>query len=83
MTLVVVVGYSALLRIDWGHANAFRKNRGMSISHDRVDWLGGYPFEVAKPEELIEFYRKKDYVLEKLVSTNRNGCNQFVFRSKG
>jgi 2-polyprenyl-3-methyl-5-hydroxy-6-metoxy-1,4-benzoquinol methylase len=27
----------------------YRKTRGMSILHDWRDWLGGYPFEVAKP----------------------------------
>ena len=26
--------------------------RGMSYWHDIVDWVGGYPFEVAKPEEV-------------------------------
>lgn len=36
-----------------------KKSRGMSVWHDLVDWVGGYPFEVAKPEELFEFYRKK------------------------
>ena len=28
--------------------------RGMSLWV--VDWVGGYPFEVAKPEEIFDFY---------------------------
>lgn len=31
--------------------------RGMSPSHDVVDWVGGYPFEVAKSEENFVFSR--------------------------
>ena len=33
--------------------------RGMSFWYDYIDWVGGYPFEVAKPEEIFEFCRKK------------------------
>jgi len=37
--------------------SAYRKQRGMSPYYDWIDWLGGYPFEVAKPESLLEFYK--------------------------
>src|SRR5579883_3573074 len=30
--------------------------RGMSRWHDLVDWVGGYPFEVARPEGIFDFY---------------------------
>ena len=33
--------------------------RGMSLWHDYLDWLGGYPFEVARPEEILDFSRKR------------------------
>lgn len=52
----------------------------MSIYHDWIDWLGGYPFEVAKPEDIFSFYKEKEFVLDKIVTTNRLGCNEFVFR---
>src|SRR5262249_16272109 len=29
------------------------RERGMSRWHDLLDWVGGYPFEVAKPEEIF------------------------------
>jgi len=38
---------------EWGD---MRKKRGMSAWYDLVDWVGGYPFEVAKPEEMFDFY---------------------------
>lgn len=55
--------------------------RGMSLYRDMVDWLGGYPFEVARPEEIFCFYRDRNFVLEHLKTCRgRMGCNEFVFR---
>jgi 2-polyprenyl-3-methyl-5-hydroxy-6-metoxy-1,4-benzoquinol methylase len=34
----------------------YERTRGMSRWHDLVDWCGGYPFEVAKPEQVFDFY---------------------------
>src|SRR5262249_54096870 len=34
---------------------SYTEQRGMSPWHDVVDWSGGYPFEVAKPERIFEF----------------------------
>jgi len=62
-----------------GQFSNYKNKRGMSIYHDWVDWLGGYPFEVAKPEEIFNLYKNHGYILDKLVTTNRLGCNQFVF----
>lgn len=55
-------------------------SRGMSPWWDVVDWVGGYPFEVAKPEEIFDFYRQRGYRLEKLKTcAGGHGCNEFVF----
>jgi len=62
-----------------GQFSYYKEKRGMSIYHDWIDWLGGYPFEVAKPEDIFELYRSHGFSLEKLVTTNRLGCNQFIF----
>jgi hypothetical protein len=52
----------------------------MSKYYDLIDWIGGYPFEVAKPEEIFEFYRRKGFTLEKMGTCGGGlGCNQFVF----
>jgi 2-polyprenyl-3-methyl-5-hydroxy-6-metoxy-1,4-benzoquinol methylase len=53
--------------------------RGMSFWHDIVDWVGGFPFEVASPEAIFDFYRARGFGLDNLRTTNRSGCNQFVF----
>ena len=65
-----------------GQFSSYKKKRGMSIYHDWVDWLGGYPFEVAKPEMIFDLYKKHGLVLENLTTTNRLGCNQFVFHKQ-
>jgi 2-polyprenyl-6-hydroxyphenyl methylase/3-demethylubiquinone-9 3-methyltransferase len=53
--------------------------RGMSPWRDLVDWVGGYPFEVAKPEAIFDFYRARGFRLEKLKTCNDLGCNEFIF----
>jgi 2-polyprenyl-6-hydroxyphenyl methylase/3-demethylubiquinone-9 3-methyltransferase len=48
-----------------------------------VDWVGGYPFEVAKPEEVFAFLRDRGFNLEYLRTVGGGlGCNEFVFRRK-
>ncbi len=64
-----------------GQFLAYRRQRGMSLWHDWIDWLGGYPFEVASPGEVVRYCRNAGMELRNLVTTNRNGCNQFVFRN--
>ena len=54
--------------------------RGMSMMHDWKDWLGGYPFEVAKPEAIFEFFRARGFSLTRLTTCGGGqGCNEFVF----
>jgi SAM-dependent methyltransferase len=58
----------------------YSANRGMSRWRDALDWIGGYPFEVARPEEIFAFHRARGFELLKL-TTNYGGigCNEFVF----
>jgi len=56
------------------------KGRGMSYWHDLVDWVGGYPFEVARPDKVFDFYKARGYTLTSLITDRGLGCNQFVFR---
>ncbi|MEO8654743.1 MAG: methyltransferase domain-containing protein [Ramlibacter sp.] len=64
----------------WRHY-AERSARGMSAWRDLVDWVGGYPFEVAKPEQIFHFYRDRGFVLRNMVTCGGGlGCNEFVLR---
>jgi 2-polyprenyl-6-hydroxyphenyl methylase/3-demethylubiquinone-9 3-methyltransferase len=53
--------------------------RGMSLWRDLVDWVGGYPFEVARPDEIFAFYRDRGFVLTRMTTRWDLGCNEFVF----
>lgn len=60
-----------------------REDRGMSVWRDLVDWVGGYPFEVAKPEEVFEFYRNRGFELLRLKTCGGGlGCNEYVFKKR-
>lgn len=59
------------------------KERGMSVWYDVVDWVGGYPFEVATPDEIFEFYKKRGFKLVKLKTVGRgHGCNEYIFQKE-
>ncbi len=58
--------------------------RGMSLWRDMIDWLGGYPFEVARPETIFRLFRDQGFALQELRTCGgRMGCNEFVFRKAG
>ena len=51
----------------------------MTIWYDLVDWVGGYPFEVAKPEEIFEFLKRRGFHLAKMKTWGAgHACNEFV-----
>ena len=57
------------------------EKRGMSRWHDIVDWVGGYPFEVATPDEVAAFCGARGYELVRLTDVGGGiGCNEFVLR---
>jgi 2-polyprenyl-3-methyl-5-hydroxy-6-metoxy-1,4-benzoquinol methylase len=62
----------------WTH-----RDRGMSKWHDIVDWVGGYPFEVARPEEVVDRCRHHDFELVHLKSVgDSSACNEFLFQRR-
>jgi 2-polyprenyl-6-hydroxyphenyl methylase/3-demethylubiquinone-9 3-methyltransferase len=59
----------------------YQRNRGMTKWRDIIDWVGGYPYEVSKPDEVFEFCKARGFTLTKLKCGNVGlGCNQFVFQ---
>lgn len=63
--------------------NNYHKNRGMSPWHDLIDWVGGYPFEVARPEEIFKFCFERGFTLVDLKTCGGGiGCNEYVFIKK-
>jgi 2-polyprenyl-6-hydroxyphenyl methylase/3-demethylubiquinone-9 3-methyltransferase len=62
------------------HIRNYARKRGMSITHDWRDWLGGYPFEVAKPEDVARRLAADGFELQRKTLTRGLGCNEFVFK---
>jgi len=56
-------------------------SRGMSPWRDVVDWVGGLPFEVARPEQMFDACKAAGFTLERMTTqAGGHGCNEFVFR---
>lgn len=53
----------------------------MSVWHDWIDWVGGWPFEVARPEAIINPLAERGFYLLRLWTVGNGwGCNEYVFR---
>ncbi len=58
-----------------------KEDRGMSVWTDLVDWVGGYPFEVSRPEEIFDFFHERGFELLHMKTCGGGlGCNEFIFR---
>lgn len=59
----------------------YKNGRGMNRWYDIIDWVGGYPYEVATVDEIFDFYQKRGFSLAKVKSGGVGlGCNEFVFK---
>jgi SAM-dependent methyltransferase len=85
VSLAFIWTWGWTMLVDVGHLHPGRtwreygRERGMSARHDLIDWVGGYPFEVATPDAVFEFCRKRGFILDKLITRQGRGCNEFVF----
>lgn len=60
-----------------------QRRRGMHLWYDLVDWIGGYPFEVAKPEEIVRALHPRGFQLTDLTTCGGGlGCNEYWFERK-
>ena len=58
----------------------YKNYRGMSISHDIIDWLGGFPYEFAKYEILEEYMKLKGFELVRGKQATSHGCHEMIFK---
>lgn len=71
-------------------SESYFRRRGMSRHHDFHDWLGGYPYESAMPEDVWNFVERRGFNRErellvlpqdkKAHGLFGSGCDQYVFR---
>jgi 2-polyprenyl-6-hydroxyphenyl methylase/3-demethylubiquinone-9 3-methyltransferase len=61
--------------------NPLQKERGMSFRIDVVDWLGGFPYEYATVDEILDFMRSLGFQADRVTRPRvPTGCNEFVLR---
>ena len=74
---------SALVRLkpsEYVHSWTRYKNaRGMNRWHDIIDWVGGYPYECAKPDAIFAFFHQRGFALDNLKIGGGLGCSEYVF----
>ena len=77
-------------RLRHGHRLSDRPtNRGMTRWHDAVDWLGGYPYESAPPQAIVDHLGGRFACLQIVGATpvgtglGGSGCAELVFRRAG
>jgi 2-polyprenyl-6-hydroxyphenyl methylase/3-demethylubiquinone-9 3-methyltransferase len=64
----------------------YRRSRGMALWTDLVDWLGGYPYEFARADEIIAFCQSAcglEAISAVRLSAVDTGNNEFLFRRPG
>ena len=72
-----LIGLRMLVRAVAGRG---RIPRGMTLWYDMLDWLGGYPFEVASPDAIESFHAARGLrLVRRTLCGRRHGCNEFVF----
>jgi len=60
--------------------NPMKKERGMDFLVDIVDWVGGYPYEYATVDEVLDLGTKNGLkMLRVSPAAVPTGCNEFVF----
>ena len=55
------------------------RSRGMSRWHDFIDWVGGYPYEVARPEVMVETFGALGFSFARSSTVQGWGCNELLF----
>jgi SAM-dependent methyltransferase len=68
------------------YVSEYRSNRGMSYVHDVHDWMGGYPYESIRPEDVAQEMKRLrfEHVRSKTQSYSTglfgSGCDEYVYR---
>jgi 2-polyprenyl-6-hydroxyphenyl methylase/3-demethylubiquinone-9 3-methyltransferase len=61
-------------------SNPFVMERGMDFYYNVVDWVGGFPYEYATPEEVAERLSAKGFTLRWQATAGvPTGCNEQIF----
>lgn len=62
------------------YVRSYRSTRGMDWYHDILDWLGGYPYEYAAPDEVINAFGAKGFGCTHLLYRDNIACSEYLFK---
>jgi SAM-dependent methyltransferase len=65
-------------KMPWTVIREYSSGRGMDFMVDVRDWVGGYPFETATPQEVVRFGREKLGVALSNIKTGE-ACTEYLF----
>ena len=83
ITIMIHLPYIYVLRLIVNSIKRRASYRGMDLWIDMKDWLGGLPFEVARPSKVIEFCAQRNMDRHHIKTVgNKLGCNEYVFKKK-
>lgn len=60
-----------------------KPRRGMSQKYDIIDWMGGFPFEFARFELLVDYMKARGFSLAQANPNNGIGCHELVLLRVG
>jgi len=82
--LLVILKYTLMLRPMTALAPLFRRRpaRGMSAKHDRIDWIGGFPYEYASLETLVGYLESRGFAVTRTRRAQSLGCHELVARRR-
>jgi 2-polyprenyl-6-hydroxyphenyl methylase/3-demethylubiquinone-9 3-methyltransferase len=56
------------------------RERGMSARYDIVDWVGGFPYEFAAMDTLLDYFQSRGFFVIKAEPTTGWGCHQLSLK---
>lgn len=57
-----------------------KQRRGMNLLNNIIDWYGGFPYEFADYNYLIDYIENKGFKLENGVRSKSLGCHELIFK---
>jgi 2-polyprenyl-6-hydroxyphenyl methylase/3-demethylubiquinone-9 3-methyltransferase len=54
------------------------RQRGMSAKYDRIDWIGGFPYEFASLEVLARYLEARGFTVIASIRNSSHGCNEIA-----
>lgn len=82
VTFLMLLKYTLMLQpmVVLGPIFNYKQNRGMSMLTDIVDWYGGFPYEFATYDYLVDYVQSKGFELQRGKEASSLGCHELVFK---